>query len=124
MLCFVYQLGACPCGCVEHNYWIQMLGMTAPDAEPSHDATHHGADREVACHDGHDHECVGAPARLFVNNSRQVESPRVGQVGWFGCKPDSALMLLGGNYGVASPRSPPDVWLATHSNSELQVFLL
>jgi hypothetical protein len=29
LLGLIWQMGACPCGCIEHNLWLQLLGWVA-----------------------------------------------------------------------------------------------
>ena len=64
VVCLLYQMGACPCGCLEHNYWFQALGL----AEEDHSETLLMAsdDRFLSSHDD---DCDGSPALLYVDNS-------------------------------------------------------
>lgn len=130
MLCFAFQLGACPCGCLEHNYWVQLAGGLDHDSSGHvHGPAHHHSHGVPMERDGlaqveHDHECVGVSARWFVNNSRQVESLRVCEANCLDCLPATVTTPPVDGRTVASPRGPPDFWLTSNSNSELQVFLL
>ena len=77
LLGLVYQFGACPCGCLEHNAWLQMLGLSihdSADAAASNELRASGADAcDVAVPEEHD--CAGHPRVLYVNNAEP--SPRL-----------------------------------------------
>jgi len=60
----VFQLGACPCGCLEHNAWIQMVGLT------DH---HHEVAFTSDCSSiqgASDHDCTGEHAPDYLDNAR------------------------------------------------------
>ena len=66
----VFQLGACACGCVEHNLWAQLLGLHAED-DHHHDSAfpeNDGGESALAAEDSH--ECSGQPKAPFVDNAR------------------------------------------------------
>lgn len=67
LLLIVFQLGACPCGCVEHNAWIQMLGLCSHD---HHDVAESG--HAPALH-GSDHDCTGEPRAAYLDNAKPVQ---------------------------------------------------
>ena len=69
----LYQLGACPCGCLEHNRWLAAarsvwtLGTPVvlargPASELAGACTHLDSDR--------DHDCDGSPGEAFLAPSR------------------------------------------------------
>ena len=65
----IYQLGACPCGCLEHNLWIQMTGVASDhDQEIGSDSTRVVSISELQ--DAHDHDCTGKPHPQFLDNSQ------------------------------------------------------
>lgn len=66
---FLYRLGACPCGCLEHNYWLQALGV----ANEHHDDAHPANDDSKLFHASNDHDCKGAQDSLFVDNAGHRE---------------------------------------------------
>ncbi len=69
LICLVLQLGACPCGCLEHNAWIQMLGWSMEDHAHSHDVD----DLHAQVSDGsQDHDCTGELRPQYINNARPV----------------------------------------------------
>lgn len=119
-VCFVCQLGACPCGCLEHNYWFQMLRLS--------DDGHHDANSSAglawAAQD--DHDCSGELRAQFVNTARASEAS-LDQL---------RFTYLSFQHLDASPaflrsfptldRGPPGLWHPTTSCSciDLQVFLL
>ncbi len=64
----VYQLGACPCGCWEHNSWLQMMGLSDhqhPIAEASDD---------VSVHDPGHHDCTGEHAPEYFDNAQVISN--------------------------------------------------
>ena len=68
MLLLTHQLGACPCGCIEHNAWAQWLGLVTQDTDaypPAHADTFRS---------GQDHDCTGKPFPLYVTNTKNVVS--------------------------------------------------
>ena len=118
MVGFIYQLGACPCGCLQHNYWAQALGMSPHDSHEAVDTT------QLELHPGHGHDCRGVPARVFINNSRAVESPKIGLTGWVCWPPCCTELKLSCNRGEVFPRRPHDLGGDGRTQSELQIFLL
>lgn len=67
VLCFVYQLGACPCGCWEHNAWLQMVGWHHEDHHQA--ATDALVDQPVLA-SAEFHDCTGQPQAKYLNNAR------------------------------------------------------
>ena len=67
----VYQLGACPCGCVEHNAWLQVLGVS----DHSHAEVVETGDA-ISISGGHD--CSGEHVVAYMDNARQVPSNEIG----------------------------------------------
>ena len=69
----VFQLGACPCGCVEHNAWAQLLDLDSGDHD--HALIVAGQDAGLSSVTSSDtHDCTGEPRTQFVDNAR---GPRV-----------------------------------------------
>lgn len=64
LVMIVYQLGACPCGCLEHNAWLQLLGM-------SHEHVHSPSGSSPAW-ESEEHDCTGEARPTYVNNARQA----------------------------------------------------
>ncbi len=67
----VYQLGACPCGCLEHNAWLQWAGITSDDRGEIAAATP-AADSLTTMSDGDYHDCNGEPRPQYVDNARSA----------------------------------------------------
>jgi hypothetical protein len=67
----VYQLGACPCGCLEHNAWLQWAGITA-DHYGGAVASTPAAESLITTADGDYHDCTGEPRPQFVDNARSA----------------------------------------------------
>ena len=75
LVCLVYQLGACPCGCLEHNAWVELFGLSASDHE--HDLAQ--SDRSsagISVADDH-HDCTGEARPQYVNTARDVNDKQV-----------------------------------------------
>ena len=64
----VYQLGACPCGCLEHNMWVALLGL---DSDGHSDAGAGRADTMVHSTD-HEHDCTGKAKARYLDNSNKA----------------------------------------------------
>ncbi|MFK7737681.1 MAG: hypothetical protein AB8B50_16725 [Pirellulaceae bacterium] len=62
----VYQLGACPCGCVEHNAWLQMFGVSSH----SHEDVALGSGNAPAI--SGDHDCSGEYVVAYMDNARPL----------------------------------------------------
>ena len=81
LVCLLFQLGACPCGCLEHNAWLEMLGIqhheqpsdgqlsTIPSVKKV-DVDHDHIGRIAAVE--YDHECDGNGCPKYFNNARGV----------------------------------------------------
>lgn len=63
-----HQMGACPCGCIEHNYWLQALNF----AEEHHSAASVIASDHLSL-SSNEHDCVGSQKLLYLNNSDAQE---------------------------------------------------
>lgn len=78
----VFQMGTCPCGCLEHNAWVQLAGLRHDDIET---LAIQGADAPVVSEGGlcvavtDNHECDGQPALDYLNTARSVDVPRDGR---------------------------------------------
>jgi hypothetical protein len=79
----VYQLGACPCGCLEHNAWLQWAGITSDDRGTPEDratpdelgevaAAASAVESQVTTADGDYHDCNGEPRPQYVDNARSA----------------------------------------------------
>jgi hypothetical protein len=112
------QLGACPCGCLEHNGWSQSFAWAVGGDL--------GEDRPgTGISPGH-HDCDGAPAELAVLGRPETERPggdRFGTepitteepIGWIAVPVRVPLEIV----ALACP--PP---LALPLRAELQVYRL
>lgn len=60
----VFQIGACPCGCLEHNAWVQMLGLG------DHHEEFVSLDDRLSIQDAGHHDCTGEGAHDYFNNAR------------------------------------------------------
>ena len=118
ILAFLYHLGACPCGCWEHNYWLQALGFVPPLAtQRSADATPLAVQTEE-----HD-DCTGGNARSFLDNSRTRKSELRLQFAVQQQLPAN-IIRLGDISSDATLALPPHRGLGRPTCSQLQVFLL
>ncbi len=83
----VYQLGACPCGCLEHNAWIEFLHLDHD--EHSHSTPVLSLDAQIAAepHSHGHHDCTGERAAGFVDNARVLnfDSPHEHSLNLIGC---------------------------------------
>ncbi len=116
--CFFYRFGACPCGCFEHNYWVQAIGIVGPehDHAPTEGSVPTVTDQ---------HHCSGAFAVDFVNDARLVKPPTtISNQSWSAFIEEDAPVTLPNEPGSQSTRGPPCFWTATSSHSELQVYIL
>ena len=68
LICLAYQLGACPCGCLEHNAWLQILGLSHHDHGPAG-----SPDQSVVAAAEH-HDCSGQPRPLYLTNTDRHET--------------------------------------------------
>ena len=117
-LLLVYQLGVCPCGCLEHNAWFEWLGL---DADAHQHAEVADDQPSLSCAEGHD--CVGKPRPLYVSQSHDLKGQilaisatkaALGQPDAF----DPVDLVV-----RAQDRGPPD-FSAQPLRASLQVFLL
>lgn len=69
LVLIVFQLGACPCGCLEHNAWVQMLGLSS-----HHDHHLSEAETDQTTIEGSDHDCNGRPGAVYFNNAISVNA--------------------------------------------------
>ncbi|MDA7980457.1 MAG: hypothetical protein MPJ50_16990 [Pirellulales bacterium] len=66
----VFQLGACPCGCLEHNAWFQLLGInTEHDDDRAATGVEGGSDVALIVNDD-THDCEGEARVQYFNNTR------------------------------------------------------
>ena len=54
VVCLLYQMGACPCGCLEHNYWLQAIGVA-----DEHDGEYALNVRDDTSVSSNQHDCDG-----------------------------------------------------------------
>lgn len=103
LVCLVFQLGACPCGCLEHNAWIELLGLSTGDH--GHDTAHSddGSDRISIA--GNHHDCTGEAQAQYVNTARDMSVPQV----------DNAIPHVGPTALSAGHLSLPCTSLGFHS---------
>ena len=110
----VYRMGACPCGCVEHNYWLQTLGLAS-----DHD---HGVPMDLALV-AQDHDCAGESPELYCDTATRSGS----DLSWLTYGLSSAhpdVMVTVRDDEVPTGRGPPGR-VASHSvRDTTQVFLL
>ena len=118
VLGFVFQLGACPCGCLEHNYWMQLVGLSSPEPQGASDRGH-----QPTAEQEHEHDCMGVGGPIYVNNVRPIVSPQPDMTGRIDWVSDGSEIHLC-RYGELSQRSPPDLADLGHTPPGLQVFLL
>ena len=135
LLGIVYQFGACPCGCLEHNAWLQMLGLsshgllevTSGELDSSGlPGESHSLDGVADRATGSDHhDCNGGPRPLYVNDAerppRVVAVPSV-DFGAAGGLPRHALVAV--VLASESERGPPGHLMLRARLATLQVFLL
>lgn len=66
LVAFVYQMGACPCGCLKHNYWRKLFVASARDNLISL-----ACDSKAPATSRNDDDCIHMPrerARLEVED--------------------------------------------------------
>jgi hypothetical protein len=115
----VYRLGACPCGCIEHNYWLQAVGLA--DDEHSHAAADLDADGIVA---SHEHGCTGEPEEFFLNNPR-IPGTKLVRAPLPGLLSSHPSVIREATRDYDPPlRGPPHLARGDTHRSALQVFLL
>lgn len=72
---FVHQLGACACGCLEHNAWVQTAMSLASDAGGHHH--HHAPTGPTRLSDDHSHcDDQGELVYTAGRNSEDLGPPR------------------------------------------------
>lgn len=109
--------GACPCGCLEHNYWFRMLGMVGSNWDfPLSDDLNVSADQ---------HDCIHKPRDLALAGEKYQEK-----------KDERTLLASILDISVSGPELPlpassaerPDTRATSHSagaqRAVLQVFTL
>ena len=64
----LFQLGACSCGCLEHNVWVQLIGIDSDHHEEDFGST---ADHLLV---SDDHDCSGEPKAQYFDNSRSTKT--------------------------------------------------
>lgn len=67
-VCFVFEMGACPCGCLEHNYWLALFGHSSDSSTPAQ------GDHDTGLLVASDHDCTGKSRDEFVNTARLPET--------------------------------------------------
>lgn len=120
----LYQLGACACGCIDHNYWLQAVGIASDHhhhaGKPAADQQNESGDRFAAV----DHDCDGGTKPLYLNNAPRTKSI-ASSVGQFDMLADWVLrdqLKLSGCR--AQDRGPPILDCRSSLRSTLQVCLI
>jgi hypothetical protein len=121
---FVFQMGACPCGCWEHNGWVRTLASVVSVDAHSHPATDeqhsHGENLPGLHQQGHDCDAQLASDGLAVPER------------WRGLRHAVSDSLSAGPLASISLDSTSDRWSAGDSvctdglslRAQCQVFLL
>jgi hypothetical protein len=120
LLWCVYQLGACPCGCLEHNAWAELIGLTSHD-EVASVSPAGGAVLSTA----EDHDCTGQPRPLYLSSTENpgrlvalVASPPTAA---FDAQPPRSML---DRAIIRAHRGPPGLGSQRAHLASLQVFLL
>ncbi len=119
----IFQLGACPCGCLEHNVWVQLLGL---------DADHHlgrTASASTVSWSGLDadhHNCTGEPRPGYVDNARSFRVAGLCHKELIAVADPSADRVIRSlrSSEHAGPRSPGPAVSHALTRSTLQVYRL
>jgi len=77
---FTFQLGACPCGCLEHNAWVEAFeGSLGHDEASGGDQLHLAARSSqddfaasLVSNEHDHHDCDGVDRRQYFDTSRKV----------------------------------------------------
>lgn len=114
LVAFVFHLGACPCGCIEHNAWLQVLHAADEDSSQS------GNDSRCEIAGDHEHDCAGSRPQ-FLDTAQHPEC--VKQLLMFSIVSQSPLV---GGDSRASRLECADAphRISAPPRAELQVFLL
>lgn len=115
MLALIHQVGACPCGCLEHNHWLKAFGLVGQ--EP-----HADIQAGSPLWSGDHCDCSGAVE--FVNNAQRVEFDHFCLVSWVGELVSSAGAQHSDARGDSSSQIPPNLSASAEISETLQVFLL
>ena len=67
LACFALQLGACPCGCMEHSVWVHWLTESGDGDGELAGSPHDHSDHSD--HADHPHDCTGVPRPAYVNTA-------------------------------------------------------
>ncbi len=119
-LCFVYQWGACPCGCLEHNAWLRWLGVVSHDHDHA-EAAFPGAPSVAS---SEDHDCTGRPPAVWTKSKNSSL-----RIALLSSRSTSALGMQPLQYAVdrrirRELRGPPALASPRDHLLALQVFLL
>ena len=68
----IYQLGACPCGCLEHNAWLHLLGIESDHHAESIAAPLTTAVLVITADTDH-HDCTGESRPAYFDNARPIK---------------------------------------------------
>lgn len=74
LVLLVYQFGACPCGCLEHNAWFQLVAVSDQhhDGPVSHPLESHAWSPAA---EADDHSCTGQPHSPYLDTTRLLGDP-------------------------------------------------
>ena len=111
---YIFHLGDCPCGCIEHNAWLQ--GLQSIDK----DSTEFGSDSLCEVASDHDHDCDGSRPQ-FLDTSHHPTC--VKQLLFLSTVFKSAF-VDGSSSALACVRSEGMQILLAPPRASLQVFLL
>lgn len=123
----VFGLGACPCGCFEHNAWAQLLPL---------DSTHNNLDflkdtgsgqvATLVFDDTDSHDCTGEERAQYLNNTRMPSLQEHSSTD--GPTTASAIAVSLTNSIVVETYGPQSDLIIAHSAAlcrpSLQVYLL
>ena len=120
-VCLLYQVGACPCGCLDHNLWALTLGLASGESPVASEAA---TTYTVAAEE---HDCHGEASSVYVNTARTIKVPGITLCSTqaISATPILHLARVDASRHLLSPDcSPLEQMDATGRQSRLQIFLL
>jgi hypothetical protein len=112
VVAFVHQLGACGCGCLDHNWWYQSAVALLADGTPSVAMGEVPVVESSDCEDGLGGDCL-TPGRLGLRDSlteRVVAAPLVSFVVTEVAEATPSAPLLPSTPGPCAPAARATVW--------------